>query len=258
MRLLENVNRYLEGKVAIVTGGAGGFGEGIARAYVAEGARVVIADVERGKGEAPAREPRPCRSVCALRCLAKAGYRCARSRVHRSLRPARHRRQQRRYDAYQHAAARRRRSHIRQSVRGQRQIDLPHGAGGGAADAQARQRRDSEHRIDGGDSSAAGLIGTTPAKVQKSVVEIARGRARPHRIRVNALCPVIGETGLLEQFMGAPDTPENRAKVFGDNPARPYVPAVGRCRRCRLSGERRCRIYLRRRVPGRWCAHCLS
>ncbi|HYM47277.1 MAG TPA: SDR family NAD(P)-dependent oxidoreductase, partial [Burkholderiaceae bacterium] len=46
----------LEGKVAIVTGGAGGFGEGIARAYVAEGARVVIADLERGKGEALARE----------------------------------------------------------------------------------------------------------------------------------------------------------------------------------------------------------
>ena len=33
----------LQGKVAIVTGGAGGFGEGIVRAYVAEGARVVIA-----------------------------------------------------------------------------------------------------------------------------------------------------------------------------------------------------------------------
>ena len=46
----------LEGKVAIVTGGAGGFGEGIARAYVAEGARVVIADLESGKGDALARE----------------------------------------------------------------------------------------------------------------------------------------------------------------------------------------------------------
>ena len=31
-------------------------------------------------------------------------------------------------------------------------------------------------------------------------------------IRINAVCPVIGETGLLETFMGAPDTPENRAK----------------------------------------------
>ncbi len=34
----------LEGKVAIVTGGGSGFGEGIVRKFVAEGARVVVAD----------------------------------------------------------------------------------------------------------------------------------------------------------------------------------------------------------------------
>lgn len=34
----------------------------------------------------------------------------------------------------------------------------------------------------------------------------------PDRIRVNAICPVMGETPLLETFMGVPDTPENRAK----------------------------------------------
>ena len=32
----------------------------------------------------------------------------------------------------------------------------------------------------------------------------------PERIRVNAVCPVIGETALLETFMGVADTPENR------------------------------------------------
>src|SRR5476649_664008 len=35
----------LQGKTAIVTGGASGFGEGIARRFAAEGARVVIADL---------------------------------------------------------------------------------------------------------------------------------------------------------------------------------------------------------------------
>ena len=34
----------LEGKVAIVTGGGSGFGEGIAKKFVAEGAKVLIAD----------------------------------------------------------------------------------------------------------------------------------------------------------------------------------------------------------------------
>ena len=40
----------------------------------------------------------------------------------------------------------------------------------------------------------------------------------PDGIRVNAICPVIGETGMLEQFMGVPDTPENRAKLVATIP----------------------------------------
>jgi len=40
----------------------------------------------------------------------------------------------------------------------------------------------------------------------------------PDGIRVNAICPVIGETGLLEKFMGVPDTPENRAKFVATIP----------------------------------------
>ncbi|KAA0592797.1 MULTISPECIES: glucose 1-dehydrogenase [Azospirillum] len=41
----------LEGKVAIVTGGGSGFGEGIVRKFVEEGARVVIADRDGGAAE---------------------------------------------------------------------------------------------------------------------------------------------------------------------------------------------------------------
>jgi 3-oxoacyl-[acyl-carrier protein] reductase len=40
----------------------------------------------------------------------------------------------------------------------------------------------------------------------------------PDGIRVNCIAPVIGETALLESFMGVPDTPENRAKFLATIP----------------------------------------
>ena len=40
----------------------------------------------------------------------------------------------------------------------------------------------------------------------------------PWKIRVNAICPVMGVTGMLEDFMGMPDTPENRQKYLGSIP----------------------------------------
>ncbi len=46
----------LEGKVAIVTGGASGIGEGTVRLFAGEGAKVVIADVQDARGEKLAEE----------------------------------------------------------------------------------------------------------------------------------------------------------------------------------------------------------
>ena len=57
-------------------------------------------------------------------------------------------------------------------------------------------------------SKAAAIILT-----KSMAVELA-----PKRIRVNAINPVMGETGMLEAFMGLPDTPENRAKFVATIP----------------------------------------
>jgi NAD(P)-dependent dehydrogenase (short-subunit alcohol dehydrogenase family) len=44
----------LEGKTALITGGASGLGDAIARRFVAEGATVLIADIDEAGGKAVA------------------------------------------------------------------------------------------------------------------------------------------------------------------------------------------------------------
>jgi len=58
-----------------------------------------------------------------------------------------------------------------------------------------------------GTKGAANIISKSMA------VELA-----PMKIRVNCVAPVLGETGLLEAFMGLPDTPENRTKFVATIP----------------------------------------
>ena len=42
----------LKDRVAIITGASQGIGEGIAREYIAEGAKVILADIQDDKGQA--------------------------------------------------------------------------------------------------------------------------------------------------------------------------------------------------------------
>jgi 3-oxoacyl-[acyl-carrier protein] reductase len=58
-----------------------------------------------------------------------------------------------------------------------------------------------------GSKGAANLLSKSMA------VELA-----PDRIRVCGIAPVMGETAMLEDFMGLPDTPENRAKFVATIP----------------------------------------
>lgn len=45
----------------------------------------------------------------------------------------------------------------------------------------------------------------------------------PWNIRVNAICPTLGATGILESAMGVPDTPENRVKFIASIPMGRFV-----------------------------------
>ena len=66
-----------------------------------------------------------------------------------------------------------------------------------------------------------GSKGAAVILTKSMAVELA-----PKNIRVNAINPVIGETGMIEQFMGMPDTPENRAKFLSRHSARPFFNAA--------------------------------
>ncbi len=58
-----------------------------------------------------------------------------------------------------------------------------------------------------------GSKGAVNVLTKSLAVELA-----PDKIRVCGICPVMGETALLETFMGMPDTPENRAKFIAGIP----------------------------------------
>ncbi|WP_108662333.1 SDR family oxidoreductase [Acuticoccus kandeliae] len=58
-----------------------------------------------------------------------------------------------------------------------------------------------------------GTKGAVNTLTKSLAVELA-----PDRIRVCGIAPVMGETALLETFMGVPDTPENRARFVATIP----------------------------------------
>ena len=206
-------------KVALVTGAASGFGAEIARQFVAEGARVVIADIN----ESGARE------VAASLGDAGACVLCdvtQRSDIDRAVALAlnvfgrldvvvnnagwTHRNQpllqvsEAEFDRV-YAINVKSIFHMTQAV-----VPVMRQAGGGVilnigSTAGIRPRP--------GLTWYNGSKGAVNLMSKSMAVELA-----PDRIRVNCIAPVIGNTALLESFMGVPDTPENRARFISTIP----------------------------------------
>lgn len=209
-------------QVAVVTGGASGFGEAMCRLFSAEGARVVLADVDAAKGEAVAaslaaagREAVFCRTDVAVsadmaRLADTAVARFGRVDIMVNNAGISHTNQpmlnvtEEQFDRLMQVNVKSiylSAVHFVPIFRRQRSgcfINI-------GSTAAVRPRP--------GLSWYSGSKGAVVLLTKAMAVELA-----PDRIRVNCLNPALAETPLLATFLGGSDTPEVRAKFLPSIP----------------------------------------
>jgi 3-oxoacyl-[acyl-carrier protein] reductase len=210
----------LQGKVAIVTGGAAGFGAGIVRSYVSEGARVVIADLAEDMGRALAAE---LGAECALFASCDVAHGADVAALVRAC--------VQRFGAPDIVVNNAGTTHPNRPMLevDESTFDRMYAVNVKSifhmAHAVVPLMRERHAGVILNVGSTAGIRprpGLTWYNGSKGAVNLLSKSMAvelgPDGIRVNAICPVIGETGLLEKFMGVPDTPENRAKFIATIP----------------------------------------
>ncbi len=205
----------LEGKIAIVTGAGSGFGAGIARKFAAEGARVMVADVNETAARAVAEE------IGGLACavdVADGGSVAAMARAAEALGPV---------DILVNNAGI---THLPAPMEEVAETDFDRVFAVNCKSVFLTARAfvpGMKARGRGAILNVASTAGLSPrprlnwynaskgwmiTATKTMAVELA-----PEGVRVNAICPVAGDTPLLKSFMGE-DTPEMRAKFLSTIP----------------------------------------
>ncbi len=211
----------LAGTVAIVTGAGSGFGAGIARRFAAEGAAVVVNDVDTQSGETVERSIAESGGRASFRRADVADGPQVKTLVDHALQRfgrldivvnnagAAHRRQSL-LDVDEETFDRVFTVNVKSIYHSARHaVPVFRDQGGGqilnmASTAAERPRPG----LTWYNASKGAVVTAT----KSMAVELA-----PDNIRVNALCPVMGETGLFSTFIGE-DTPQARAAILATVP----------------------------------------
>ena len=206
----------LQDKVALITGAGSGFGEGIARRFAAEGARVVVADIDAGRADKVARAIQA-RSVAAdvskdadvARMVADTvGWFGRLDILVNNAGVAQKRGPM--LDVSEAEFDRIYAVNVKSIFLGARHaVPRMREQGGGvilniASTAGVRPR-----------PGLTWYNGSKGAAI--TLTKSMAGELAADKIRVNAVNPVIGETGLTADFMGG-DTPEIRARIVATIP----------------------------------------
>jgi 3-oxoacyl-[acyl-carrier protein] reductase len=214
----------LQSKIAIVTGAASGFGEGIAKAYAAEGASVVVVDINRAGAERVAAE-------IGGTAIALAGDVCRGDDVQAMVDAA-----VQRLGGLDIVVNNAGTTHRNQPMTEVSEADFDrvyavnvksiYWMARAAVPVLRRPRPDGRRGgsiINIGSTAGIrprpGLVWYNGSKAAVNVMTKCMAiELAPDQIRVNSICPVIGATALLEDFMGMPDTPQNRQKFIDTIP----------------------------------------
>jgi 3-oxoacyl-[acyl-carrier protein] reductase len=213
----------LKDKIAIVTGAASGFGEGIAQLYAAEGAKVVVADIN-GEGATQVAGAIAATGAQAIGVRCDVTKRADIDALVQATRAA----FGGRIDIVVNNAGW---THKNGPL-----LDVDEATFDKLYDINVKSifhmvhavvplMRQQKSGVILNVGSTAGIRprpGLTWYNSSKGAVNLMSKSLAvelgPDNIRVNAICPVMGVTGLLEQFMGMPDTPENRKKFLATIP----------------------------------------
>ena len=209
----------LQSKIAIVTGAGGGFGEGIAKRFAKEGAKIAVVDIRGDAAERVAGEIGQTAIALTADVSAAADVQCVVDETKARLGTP---------NILVNNAGTTHKNRPFLEV-DEATFDLMFRVNVKSifhfVRVTAPIMRDAGGGVILNIGSTAGLRprpGLTWYNATKGAVHLASKslavELAPWKIRVNAICPVIGETGLLEAFMGLPDTPENRAKFLATIP----------------------------------------